>query len=135
MPDTWDNYVKNKKKKRNAANTLASFVNSSNTKVAILDDLVYEDEPVAPSGFIGSLSLSSGVGTAIATVVGDIGSAIGAATSSVGSALGVAKSSAGSAIRSTGSKVRSSLVAKAHRTSAFASTKASEMWGVVTYRR
>ena len=36
MPDDWDNYVKKKKKKRNAANTLATFVNSSNTKLAIL---------------------------------------------------------------------------------------------------
>ena len=59
MPDIWDEYVKNKKKKRNAANTLATFVNSSNTKVAILDDIIYEDEPAAPpSGFLGSLSLS-----------------------------------------------------------------------------
>ena len=123
MPDTWDNYVKKKKKKRNAANTLATFVNSSNTKVAILDDLVYEDEPVAPpSGILGSLA--SGVGAAIGTVVGDVASALGAATSSAGSALG-----------SAGKKVKSSLVAKVHRTSAFAATKASEMWGVVTYRR
>ena len=123
MPDTWDNYVKKKKKKRNAANTLATFVNSSNTKVAILDDIVYEDEPAAPpSGILGSLA--SGVGAAIGTVVGDVASALGAATSSAGSALG-----------SAGKKVKSSLVAKVHRTSAFASAKASEMWGVVTYRR
>ena len=74
MPDAWDNYVKKKKKKRNAANTLATFVNSSNTKVAILDDIVYEDEPTAPpSGILGSLA--SGVGAAIGTVVGDVASA------------------------------------------------------------
>jgi len=121
MPDTWDNYVKKKKRKRNAANTLASFVNSSNTKVAILDDLVYEDEPAAPSGFIGSLA--SGVGAAIGTVVGDVASALGAATSSAGSALG-----------SAGKKVKSSLVAKAHHTSAAAAAKASSMWRDATYR-
>ena len=122
MPDTWDNYVKNKKKKRNAANTLASFVNSSNTKVAILDDLVYEDEPTAPpSGILGSLA--SGVGAAIGTVVGDVASALGAATSSAGSALG-----------SAGKRVKSSLVAKAHHTSAAAAAKASAMWRDATYR-
>jgi len=120
MPDAWDNYVKKKKKKRNAANTLATFVNSSNTKLAILDDLVYEDEPAAPpSGIIGSLASGAGAAIgAIGTVTGDILSALGAATSSAGSALGAATRRTGSAIRATGSKAKA---------------KASEMWPDLSY--
>lgn len=122
MPDIWDEYVKNKKKKRSAANTLAKFVNSSNTKVSILDDIIYEDEPAKPaSGILGSIA--TGIGAAIGTVV-----------SSAGSVLGSAARSTGSALKSAGSKARSSLVAKGRHTSAFVAAKANEMWRDATYR-
>jgi len=44
MPDIWDEYVKNKKKKAKAASKLAAFVHSADEKI-ILEDLLEDDEP------------------------------------------------------------------------------------------